>query len=449
MNHQELSKKPRYNLNIILQETGIKADTLRAWEKRYQLPVPSRTKGGHRLFSEYDLETVRWLIKRQQEGMRISQAVAYWQELLASNIDPLQSPSSMEGLSEYSLPLNSGGQSLENLQASWLAQTLAFNEPNADQILSQAFAQFRLQTVCLDLILPGLAKIGEGWFEGSITVHQEHFTSELVSRKLQALISTAPQATHAQRLLIGCPAGEFHTIPGLILSLLLRFRGWDVIYLGANIPTAELKDTIITTHPDQILLTATRLVTSAALSRTADFLLEMDIPLTFGGWIFNQIPDLTRQIQGTYLGPDLHYAVPIIEDLLRGHHISQPVLAPKEDFHDLYLQFQSKIPSLKEYLREHYSVMIGSTRSLEALNEGIELLLDDILAGLTFGNLDYLSVNLFWIDGLIRNRKLQANLLPELLQGVREAIRKILDDSAKPILDWLDQKLTKQIEVIE
>ena len=85
-----ISKKPRYNLNLIVQETGLKADTIRAWERRYGLPQPGRTAGGHRLYSDYDLQTMHWLLQRQKDGMRISQAVVYLQELIEAGEDPFQ-----------------------------------------------------------------------------------------------------------------------------------------------------------------------------------------------------------------------------------------------------------------------------------------------------------------------------------------------------------------------
>ena len=51
-----ISKEPAFNLKVIIHETGIKADTLRAWERRYDLPQPARTAGGHRLYSSYDIK---------------------------------------------------------------------------------------------------------------------------------------------------------------------------------------------------------------------------------------------------------------------------------------------------------------------------------------------------------------------------------------------------------
>jgi len=84
------SHTPTYNLKAVLKETGLKADVLRAWERRYDLPKPHRTPGGHRLYSEYDIETIKWLMARQEEGLSISHATELWRSLKASGQEPLQ-----------------------------------------------------------------------------------------------------------------------------------------------------------------------------------------------------------------------------------------------------------------------------------------------------------------------------------------------------------------------
>ena len=83
------NKTPTYNLKVIVSETGIKPDTLRAWERRYGLPNPKRSKGKHRLYSEHDLETIKWLIQRQDEGLSISRAVNLWNQLKEEGKNPL------------------------------------------------------------------------------------------------------------------------------------------------------------------------------------------------------------------------------------------------------------------------------------------------------------------------------------------------------------------------
>ena len=63
------STTPAFNLKVVLKETGLAADTLRAWERRYGMPMPQRTPGGHRLYSERDIEVIKWLMARQSEGL--------------------------------------------------------------------------------------------------------------------------------------------------------------------------------------------------------------------------------------------------------------------------------------------------------------------------------------------------------------------------------------------
>src|ERR1041384_8857923 len=84
-----VSTAPAFTLKVVLKETGIPADTLRAWERRYALPVPQRSAGGHRLYSQRDIEPIKWLMKRQAEGLSISRAVDLCREQIASGLDPL------------------------------------------------------------------------------------------------------------------------------------------------------------------------------------------------------------------------------------------------------------------------------------------------------------------------------------------------------------------------
>src|SRR5512141_2494139 len=85
-----LSKNPVYNLKAVLKETGLKADVLRAWERRYGLPAPERTQGGHRLYSDFDVAMLKWLIMRQNEGLSISRAAEMWKEHLLQGRNPLE-----------------------------------------------------------------------------------------------------------------------------------------------------------------------------------------------------------------------------------------------------------------------------------------------------------------------------------------------------------------------
>ena len=260
------SQTPAYNLKVVLNETGIAADTFARWERRYGLPMPERTPGRHRMYSHYDIQTVKWLIARQSEGLSISHAVEMWKEQIASGIDPLAASVS----TSLSQPIYPAPEtSLDAIRSHWLAACLNFNETDAEQALNQAFAIFPLEAVCTEVLQRGLAEIGMQWYENNSSVQQEHFASALAMRGLDALVSAEPAPTRAQTILVGCPANEWHTFTPLLLTLLLRRRGFRVIYLGANVPESQFEETISAVRADLTVLVAQQLITAASLQQIA------------------------------------------------------------------------------------------------------------------------------------------------------------------------------------
>ncbi|MFN2119095.1 MAG: MerR family transcriptional regulator, partial [Anaerolineales bacterium] len=221
-----LSRIPNYNLKAVILETGASADTLRAWERRYGLPMPKRTRGGHRLYSERDIHIVRWLRKQVAEGLSISRAVGRWNELVTAGSDPL---------GEAAPQAASGPQpvftELASLRGNWLQACMEFDESLAEQWLNQAFAMFSNQIVVSELIQRGMHDVGEMWQKGQASVQQEHFVSSLAMRRLDALIEAAPPPVRPEAIMLGCPEGELHTLPLRFLHLQLRREGWRVVFL--------------------------------------------------------------------------------------------------------------------------------------------------------------------------------------------------------------------------
>jgi DNA-binding transcriptional MerR regulator len=165
------SDNPVYNIKVVLRETGIKADVLRAWERRYGLPKPQRSLGGHRLYSQHDIAVIKWLIARQNEGYSISSAVELWREIEADSRNPLVEFSG--GKIASPLVLSAPDSNVAILGQQWLDACVAFNEPAAEQVLNQAFSLYPVETVVLEIIQQGMRNLGEMWFNGEISVQQE------------------------------------------------------------------------------------------------------------------------------------------------------------------------------------------------------------------------------------------------------------------------------------
>jgi len=71
---ERYSDNPIFNTKAVVQQTGVPAPTLRAWERRYDILSPERANNDYRLYSERDIATIHWLKERVDEGMSISQA---------------------------------------------------------------------------------------------------------------------------------------------------------------------------------------------------------------------------------------------------------------------------------------------------------------------------------------------------------------------------------------
>ncbi len=310
-----MEKEPFYNLKAVLRQTGLKADTLRAWERRYGLPNPKRSEGGHRLYSRREIDTIKWLIARQEEGLSISRAVDLWEQMLAQNRDPLSS-----SLPEVAAaaPVLVAGETLADLRQEWTAAGLDYDGQRAEQVLAQAFALYSPETVALELLQKAASRIGEAWSNGEVTVQQEHFCSGLAVRRLQALIMGAPPPSHSGRIVIACPPHEEHVISLLVLTFLLRRRGWDVIYLGANVPLERLETLVHAARPQLVVLAAQLRDTADTLQEMASSLQRAGVRVAYGGRIFNLAPDLRQHVAGHFLGETVDQALPAVEALLEG-----------------------------------------------------------------------------------------------------------------------------------
>lgn len=442
------NKTPTYNLKAVVRETGLKPDTLRAWERRYGVPAPQRTDSGHRLYSQYDIDTLKWLLLRQNEGMSISRAIELWRRMETGGLDPsamaaassIQRPVEQRGIV---LPLPAAGainagDTLTSLRRAWIAACLAFDEYHAEQVLAQAFALFPAETVCLELIQKGLAEIGNSWYVGSVTVQQEHFASALALRRMEALLISTPAPTRPGRILVGCPPEEAHTFVPLLLSLLLRRRGWDIVYLGADVPLHSIETTLAVVHPNLVVLTAQQLYTAAGLLEMAEVLQSERIPLAFGGLIFSTTPDLHLAIPGYYLGGHIEQAVSHVEQLMAALRPQAAQRQASYAYREALDHFRTRRPLIEatvwEQMEEHMS-----RHHLAIANLNFSR---DIAAALMLGDLNYLHPGVAWIEGLLANQYAVPNhTLHLFLRVYYNALVAHLDQRGQVVIDWMTQLL--------
>ena len=440
------SKTPTYNLKVVIRETGLKADTLRAWERRYGLPHPQRTAGGHRLYSQYDIDMIKWLIERQHEGLRINRAVQLWQSFVDQGQDPLQAMPIMVEQKPIAPTAVLSGTTLDEVRKEWVAACLVFDETEAESILAQAFARYPMETVCLEVLRRGLSQMGELWYTGGSSVQQEHFASALAIRRLNALLAAAPSPSRRGKILTACPPGEDHIFSLLLITLFLRQRGWNVVYLGANVPINKFDATIQAYKPDLVISAAQQLLTAANLYEVAKFLQAEGVSLAFGGLIFNLLPDLCDRIPGHFLGESLDGIVQSAEQILA----NPPEIAEVEPVPDRYTQaaahFKEFQPIIAAYMWEQFRHNGMAIYHLEIANE---FLGQDIQASLNLGDLNLLEHEIEWLAGLLQTHGVPRELLPKYLSLYKQAVEENLDQRGQLIVDWLNSAISEIISESE
>lgn len=433
-----ISQTPVYNLSAVLRETGLSADVLRAWERRYDLPRPHRTPGGHRLYSQYDVETVKWLRARQTEGLAISRAVELWKEMVNSGRDPLVGL--LTNVLPAAAPLALENQHIDFLRMDWVSACLAFDAVKAEGVINQAFAMYSVEMVCFEILQKGVSEIGLLWYEDRASVQQEHFATALAMRRLETLITNMPNATREKTILTGCPPGEWHSFPVLMMTLLLRRKGFNVIYLGTNIPMEQLEQTIRSIRPVLGVLAAQQLSTAASLQSTAWLFQKLGVPLAYGGLVFNRIPDLRARIPAFFVGEDLSGGVDRIEQLIASPMAFPDIVREEKIYREAAAAFRSRLPLIEAKLMsilEHQGLPGDNMLEINAF------FAEWLSSALELGDPGFLEPDLEWVKNLIVDRRIPADRLTPYLIAYRQAVDLEMGEAGKLITRWIVSYLAK------
>jgi DNA-binding transcriptional MerR regulator len=204
---------PRYRVTAVERMTRIPASTLRSWERRYGWPQPLRAASGQRLYSDHDVAVIRFLDRRRDEGMSMSQATGL-----------LRSAPAVED--------HDPGRLLARL----VAALRAFDEAEAERAFAAAEALLGAEGVAAGLVPAAIAAASDpAPGQDGLPVEVEHFASNVLRRHVLRLLDGLPPAI-GRPVLVGCGPDEQHELGALLVTLLLRFRGHRVVYLGARVP---------------------------------------------------------------------------------------------------------------------------------------------------------------------------------------------------------------------
>lgn len=270
---------PGYKMGRIARLTGLSPELLRAWERRHGLLVPLRTEGGHRMYTDDDLLVLREVQRRLGDGQSIGEVARVGRDALLG---------SARGRTAPVVGHRSESAQLEEARHMLVRAAIELDEDLAEEALQAALAQASPRDVVDRTLGPALREIGERWTAGEVGVAGEHLVSTAVRGRLMKLLSWEVQraAPGAPLILCACLPGELHENGGLIKALRLAWAGRRVVWLGANLPFAELARAVQMRRPQGVQLTvAIRSIFDAHRDELLAFARSLDphVALRVGG----------------------------------------------------------------------------------------------------------------------------------------------------------------------
>ena len=230
-----------FNIRDIENLTGIKAHTLRIWEKRYGNIMPPTSVGKHRQYDNNDLRHILKISSLYHNGFKISKIANMSAEEIETATLEMDEKTSFEvfitKLIEFSIELN---------------------EIGFKKLFSELKEMMGDENLYHHIVFPFLTRIGNLWLNGKVIPVQEHFCSNLIRNELLLSIDQITQKnrfnTSKINVLLFTPESEFHEIPLLFFNFLLKKQRFHTIYLGTNCGISMVRDVMAKTKTNTLLI---------------------------------------------------------------------------------------------------------------------------------------------------------------------------------------------------
>ena len=224
--------------HFLEQLSGVKAHTIRIWEKRYGIIPNRRSETNTRYYLDEDLQTILNIAVLNKNGLKISSI---------AKMSPEQIRQKVANHCEVD-------EVFEDQIDGLMLAMIELNEYKFLKIINHYIEVRGFEKTMSEVLYPFLDKLSIMWVTGSVRGVHESFVTSIIQRKLCYEIdrlASEPKDV-MKRFLIYLPENEGHELSLLFLYYILRSRGANVLFLGSNTPLAEVLDGYQIFNPDFI-----------------------------------------------------------------------------------------------------------------------------------------------------------------------------------------------------
>jgi len=229
-----------YSIKDLERISGVKAHTIRIWEKRYGIVEPQRTESNIRFYCDTEVKKLMNVAILLHHGYKISKL---------AGLDPNELS---KKVLEVSMISNGHDSQIENL----VVAMIEMDESKFEKLLNMSIIKEGFENTVFKVLYPFFERIGVLWQAGSINPAHEHFISNLVKQKIYVAIDSipVPVGNDTKKFLLFLPEWDLHELGLLVYDYLIKSRGFKVIYLGPNVPEDDVYSVSDFLHPDFFLV---------------------------------------------------------------------------------------------------------------------------------------------------------------------------------------------------
>ena len=270
----------RHPIQVVVRRTGLTADVLRAWERRYTAVEPERSSSGRRLYSDDDIERLRLLKRATAAGRSIGQVASLATDALAAMVRD-------DEVQEAAAPRAEAGPRDDTEARQYVADAMQavadMDAPRLDAVLRRSAIGMNALEFVETVVAPLLEQIGDGWHAGELSVAHEHAASVVARRVIGGMLAASSDREGAPVIVVATPSGERHEFGAMMVAATAAAAGWCVVYLGPDIPADSIAVAVERHAPRLVALSV---VTSAPVGSEISALrgrLPKDVTLVLGG----------------------------------------------------------------------------------------------------------------------------------------------------------------------
>lgn len=223
-----------HGIKVVSLRTGLNADVIRIWERRYDAVQPERTRTNRRLYSEAQIQRLGLLRDLTQAG----HSIGHMAKLPTEKLRELATE--VTGTQDHATRISAAPATKASFLDGCIAAVQRLDAPDLDNTLKQASMELGTLGLLQRVVAPLAQAIGELWRDGIVTAAHEHFASAVLRVFLGNIAKPYGGTENAPLLIVTTPAGQLHELGALIAGAAAANLGWQVTYLGASLPAAEI-----------------------------------------------------------------------------------------------------------------------------------------------------------------------------------------------------------------